>query len=77
MQMMIFKLLRLRSLRLMWNKHMYKIREWRHPLRNSLLEREESALERLTNFWMMHMRMWEHPLLNGDIGGHQRGTLDT
>jgi len=67
----------LRGLRLMWISHMQRFGEWRHPLRQSLPEREESTLERLIDCWMMHGRMWEHPLLNADRGAHQRGTLDT
>jgi len=56
---------------------MQGFREWRHPLRNILLEREESALQTLTDCWMMHGRMWEHPPLSKNRAGHQRGTLDT
>ena len=49
---------------------MQGFKEWIHPLRQSLPEREESALERLTDCWMMHGRMWEHPLISADRGGH-------
>lgn len=56
---------------------MQRIREWRHSLRESLLEMGESALERLTGYCMMQGRMWEHPHLSTGKGGHLRGTLDT
>jgi len=36
--------------------HKQRFRVWRHPLRQSLPEREESALERLTDCWLMHRR---------------------
>jgi len=60
----------------MWSSHVQRFREWRHPLRQSLPEREESILERLIDCWMMHERLWEYPILSTNKGGHQRGTLD-
>ena len=39
--------------------------------------RDGSTQEKLTDCWRMQERMWEHHLLNGDRGGHLRGTLDT
>jgi len=56
---------------------MQGIREWRHPLRQILPEREENTPKVMKNSWTMHGRMWEHPLLSTGRGGHLKGTLDT
>ena len=61
----------------MWSSHMQRILEWRHPLRQSLLEMGENAPERLTNYCMMHERMWDSLLLSVNRGGHPSGTLVT
>jgi len=48
---------------------MQRIREWRHPLMQSLLEMLEGTRERLKSYCM-------HPHHSVGIGGHLRGTLD-
>ena len=56
--------------------HVQRIWEWRHPLKQSLLDMGESAPERLIGY-CMHGRMWEKPHLSSGRGGHLRGTLET